>query len=100
MGRYGTSFALVGAAFSGTDCLVESLRGKTGTLNGMLGGGAAGAVLGARMGKLTYGVGAGFALAFTSALVDTTGGKLVGDGLIDDGATPPRIIYPYTHNGR
>lgn len=74
--------------------------GKTGTLNGMLGGGAAGAVLGARMGKLTYGVGAGFALAFTSALVDTTGGKLVGDGLIDDGATPPRIIYPYTHNGR
>ena len=51
--------------------------------------------MGARIGKWPLGVGAAFALAFTSLLVDTTGGKLVGDGLIDDGATPPRLIYPY-----
>lgn len=27
--------------------------------------------------------------------VDLTGGRLVGRGLVDDGATPPRKLYPY-----
>ena len=36
------------------------------------------------------------ALAFVSAVVDVSGGKLVGSGMVDDGATPPRRIYPYT----
>lgn len=68
--------------------------------NGVIAGAAAGGALGARMGRLPLAVGAAFALAFTSALVDTTGGKLIGEGLFDDGGTPPRTIYPYSHNER
>lgn len=41
------------------------------------------------------GVGAALVLAATSAAVDTTGGHLVGNGLVNDGATPPHAIYPY-----
>ena len=41
------------------------------------------------------GVGAAFAMAAVSAAVDTTGGHLVGSGLVDDNATPPHAIYPY-----
>ena len=66
--------------------------------NGVIGGAAAGSLLGARMGSTTQAVRAGFALAAMSALVDTTGGKLVGEGLFDDGGTPPRTIYPYEHH--
>jgi hypothetical protein len=29
-------------------------------------------------------------------MVDLSGGRLVGTGFVDDGATPPRKIYPYT----
>lgn len=31
----------------------------------------------------------------TPCSVDLSGGRLVGRGLVDDGATPPRRIYPY-----
>ena len=61
----------------------------------MLGGAAAGGVIGMRVGRLPVGVGAAFALAATSAAVDTSGGHLIGSGLIDDGATPRHRTYPY-----
>ena len=41
------------------------------------------------------GAGAAALFAMTSLSVDFTGGRLVGTGMIDDGATPPRTIYPY-----
>ena len=48
------------------------------------------------VGSLPAAIKAAAALAFVSAMVDLSGGKLVGEGLVDDGATPPRRIYPYT----
>ena len=69
--------------------------GRKDTWNGIYGGLAAGAALGLRMGKIPVGVGAAFAMAAVSAAVDTTGGHLVGRGLVDDNATPPHAIYPY-----
>ncbi len=71
------------------------LAGRKDAWNGIFGGLAAGAALGLRMGKIPVGVGAAFALAATSVAVDTTGGHLVGRGLVDDNATPPHAIYPY-----
>lgn len=41
------------------------------------------------------GAGSAALFAMTSLAVDFTGGRLVGTGMIDDGATPPRTIYPY-----
>ena len=69
--------------------------GKRDALNGMLGGVAAGFMLGLRLGRIRTGVGAAAALAATSLAVDLTGQKLVGDGMVDDGATPKRRLYPY-----
>lgn len=34
-------------------------------------------------------------MAATSVAVDLSGGSLIGHGMVDDGATPPRNIYPY-----
>lgn len=48
------------------------------------------------VGSLPAAVKAAAALAFVSAMVDMSGGRLVGTGMVDDGATPPRRIYPYT----
>jgi len=42
------------------------------------------------------GVGASAALAVTSGIIDSTGGKLRGeDGAFDDGATPARTYFNY-----
>ncbi len=46
------------------------------------------------MGRLGTAVGSAAALAVASMAVDASGGKLAGQ-IIDDGATPPRRIYPY-----
>ena len=74
---------------------LSHLAGRKDAWNGIFGGLAAGGALGLRMGKIPVGVGAAFALAATSVAVDTTGGHLVGRGLVDDNATPPHAIYPY-----
>ena len=50
----------------------------------------------AAVGSLPAAVKAAAALALVSAMVDLSGGRLVGTGMVDDGATPPRKIYPYT----
>jgi hypothetical protein len=47
------------------------------------------------VGSLPAAIKAAAALAFVSAAVDLSGGRLVGTGMVDDGATPPRRIYPY-----
>ncbi|EFN55413.1 expressed protein [Chlorella variabilis] len=76
-------------------CFAESARGKKDWVNGSLAGGAAGLALGLRIGSLPAAVKSAAALAFVSAMVDLSGGRLVGTGFVDDGATPPRRIYPY-----
>lgn len=69
---------------------LSNLRtGKKDKLNGVLGGAAAGAVLGTAIGRMPVGVGAAALLAASSLAVD-----LSGHSLIDDGATPPRLIFP------
>ncbi|EIE23039.1 mitochondrial import inner membrane translocase, subunit Tim17/22 [Coccomyxa subellipsoidea C-169] len=95
MGAYGTTFALVGGTFAVVDCLVEDFRGKKDAWNGVIAGLAAGAAIGMRVGRVPVGVGAAVALAATSAAVDVSGGHLVGNGFVNDGATPHRPVYPY-----
>ncbi|KAL4428487.1 hypothetical protein ABPG75_002576 [Micractinium tetrahymenae] len=95
MAQYGSTLALVGGTFAAVDCFAESVRGKKDWVNGSLAGAAAGLALGLRIGTLPSAIKAAAALATVSALVDVSGGRLVGTGLVDDGATPPRKIYPY-----
>eukprot|EP00244_Chara_vulgaris_P010373 TRINITY_DN474_c0_g1_i1.p1 TRINITY_DN474_c0_g1~~TRINITY_DN474_c0_g1_i1.p1 ORF type:complete len:157 (-),score=36.54 TRINITY_DN474_c0_g1_i1:583-1053(-) len=73
MGSYGATFAAIGGVFAATDCLAERLRGKKDLLNGVIGGMAAGAVIGLRAGSLPYGLGASAAFAAMSAIVDAGG---------------------------
>lgn len=64
---YGKNFALVGAMFAGTECTVESIRGKSELLNGTLSGAIVGGVLGLRAGLQAGVLGAvGFALFSTA----------------------------------
>jgi import inner membrane translocase subunit TIM22 len=42
------NFAVVGALFAGTECLLESYRGKSGMSNSVMAGGIAGGLLGLR----------------------------------------------------
>lgn len=72
-----------------------SVTGKKDAWNGIYGGLAAGGVLGLTLRSLPVGMGAAAALAVTSFSVDLSGEKVVGAGMINDGATPPRQIYPY-----
>eukprot|EP00123_Amoebidium_parasiticum_P020270 comp4648_c0_seq1/m.836 comp4648_c0_seq1/g.836 ORF comp4648_c0_seq1/g.836 comp4648_c0_seq1/m.836 type:complete len:166 (-) comp4648_c0_seq1:323-820(-) len=66
----GKNFAIVGGIFAGTECAVETYRGKTDTMNGLISGCVTGAAFGFRAGgKAALGGCAGFA-AFT-AVIDT-----------------------------
>ena len=47
------------------------------------------------VGTLSAAIKCAAALAAVSGFVDLSGGRLVGTGMVDDGATPPRRIYPY-----
>ncbi|XP_005107180.1 mitochondrial import inner membrane translocase subunit Tim22 [Aplysia californica] len=64
---YGKNFALVGAMFAGTECVIESYRGKTELINGTCAGGFVGGILGLRAGLKAGVFGAvGFALFSTA----------------------------------
>ncbi|XP_041348968.1 mitochondrial import inner membrane translocase subunit Tim22-like [Gigantopelta aegis] len=64
---YGKNFAIVGCMFAGTECLLESYRGKSELLNGTLSGGIVGGALGLRAGVKAGILGAaGFALFSTA----------------------------------
>ncbi|RUP46997.1 hypothetical protein BC936DRAFT_146251 [Jimgerdemannia flammicorona] len=62
------NFAVVGAIFSGTECIIESYRAKNDTINGTAAGCITGGVLAARAGPQAAALGcAGFA-AFSTAI--------------------------------
>ncbi|OWF42290.1 mitochondrial import inner membrane translocase subunit Tim22-like [Mizuhopecten yessoensis] len=65
---YGKNFAIIGAMFATTECVIESYRGKTELINGTLSGGIVGGVLGIRAGLKAGVIGSlGFA-AFSTAI--------------------------------
>ena len=65
------------------------VTGKNDAWNGVCGGYAAGAVFGLRSGSMSMAIGSGTLIAVIAAAAHLTGGKWVGDGLFDDGATVP-----------
>lgn len=64
-------------------------------VNGVLGGIAAGGVMGLRVGSMPRAIAAAVTFATASAIVTATGGKLVAEVGIPDNVTPRRPIYPY-----
>lgn len=65
------------------------MTGRDDAWNGVWGGYAAGAVFGLRSGSPAMAIGSGTLIAIAAAAVHLTGGKWVGSGLFDDGATVP-----------
>jgi len=65
---YGKNFAVIGALFAGTECIIESYRGKSELVNGTASGGIVGGLIGLRAGIKAGILGAlGFA-AFSTAI--------------------------------
>ncbi|WAR03281.1 TIM22-like protein [Mya arenaria] len=64
---YGKNFGTIGFMFAGTECLLESYRGKSTLSNGTISGGIVGGLLGLRAGLKAAAFGAaGFALFSTA----------------------------------
>ena len=72
-----------------------SCAGKHDAWNGVIGGFAAGAIVGLRASSIPLAVGTGAAFAIASAVTDITGESLSGNGLFDDNQTPKPTYYPY-----
>lgn len=73
MGNYGLTYSAVAGVFAFTDATSETIRGKKDLWNGVVGGLAAGSVLGLRARNLRVGLAASAALATVSAIVDASG---------------------------
>lgn len=73
MGNYGLTYSAIAGVFAFTDAVSESVRGKKDLWNGVLGGLAAGSVVGLKAQSLRLGLGAGAAMAAMSAIVDASG---------------------------
>lgn len=87
--RHGLLFGGIGVIYAGVDCIAEHMRHTTDWKNGFLGGLAAGSVIGFHKGSLPFAIGSGIAMGVMSAVVDTSGSSLAGEGLkVDDGAIP------------
>ena len=95
MASAGGTFAAIGGIYAGVACASEGVRGKADFWNGVVGGLAAGQVIGVRGRSLGLGVGAGACSAVVSAAADAAGYKVRGEGGFDDGATPARVYFPY-----
>ncbi|ELT95639.1 hypothetical protein CAPTEDRAFT_138199 [Capitella teleta] len=65
---YAKNFAMIGAMFAGTECVIETYRGKSELLNGTLSGGIVGGVLGFRAGLQAGILGAAGFAAFSTAI--------------------------------
>ena len=64
---YAKNFAIVGAMFAGTECVIESYRGKHEMINGTMSGGIVGGIIGLRAGVKAGVLGAaGFAIFSTA----------------------------------
>ncbi|KAL3686754.1 hypothetical protein R1sor_013063 [Riccia sorocarpa] len=73
MGSYGILFAAIGGTFTFVDAVSETIRGKKDFVNGVIGGFAAGSILGVKAGRVPVGLGAGAAMAAVSAFMDAGG---------------------------
>merc|ERR1712072_1154180 len=91
--RNSVFFGLIGATFSGGDCLAQSVRKKDDLWNGVWGGLAAGQVLSFKTGSPLKGLGAGLCFAGVSALVDLSGQRLQPERWTD-----PKKVFNYGHS--
>lgn len=65
---YAKNFALIGAMFAGTECVIESYRGKTDLVNGTASGAVVGGVIGFRAGLQAGVIGAAGFAVFSAAI--------------------------------
>ena len=91
MASAGGTFAAIGGIYAGVACASEGVRGKADFWNGVVGGLAAGQVIG-----VLQRPGAAWE---PGVLRSRVGGNHVGTrqvrGGFDDGATPARVYFPY-----
>jgi hypothetical protein len=98
MVQHGSTLGAVGLAYASVECASRSVRGKHDVLNGVLGGVAAGAVLGARSGNLRAGAVGMIVLGAVSAATDASGWQLTGQAVdgVRDRNSPVRTVFPYS----
>lgn len=77
------TYAALGGVYTGVEAMAENIRGKQDLWNRVIGGAAAGSLVGLRTGSIYASGGASFACAFMAFFVAAVGGTL---GPVDDKA--------------